>query len=363
MPNLFDPLPLGPITLPNRVLMAPLTRSRSTQPGDIPNELNATYYAQRASAGLIIAEATQVSPQGKGYAFTPGIHNDAQVEGWKLVTDAVHREGGRIFLQLWHVGRISHTDLQPDGAQPVAPSAIRAESQTYTSADSGMVPVSEPRALGTDEIPGIVQQFRDGAQRALDANFDGVEIHGANGYLLDQFTRSGTNHRTDDYGGSLHNRLRFPLEVAEAVTDVWGADRVGYRIAPTGEFNSMSDDDPRTTFTELAAGLGRLGLVYLHVAESFAGSERNDAILEPIREAFPNAYIGNGAYNEDLANRRIGTGHADAIAFGESFIANPDLPERFRQGAPLNEPDRDTYYGGNEIGYTDYPTLEEIASR
>jgi len=362
MPDLFTPLTLGPMTLPNRVLMAPLTRARSTQPGDVPNEMNARYYAQRAGAGLIIAEATQVSPQGKGYAFTPGIHTDKQVEGWRLVTDAVHDAGGRIFLQLWHVGRISHVDLQPGGASPVAPSAIRADKQTFTSADSGKVPVSEPRALKTDEIPGVIEQFRAGAQRAKDAGFDGVEIHGANGYLLDQFTRTGVNKRSDEYGGSLDNRLRFPLEVARAVAAVWGADRVGYRISPTGEFNDMQDENPAQTFATLASGLGEIGLVYLHIAEAFAGSERDATILGPIREAFPGVYIGNGAYTRELADERISAGKADAVAFGELFIANPDLPERFRRNAGLNEPDRETYYGGTEAGYTDYSTLEETGA-
>ncbi|MEM1423068.1 MAG: alkene reductase, partial [Planctomycetota bacterium] len=236
---LFASLQMGALELPHRVLMAPLTRSRSTQPGDVPNALNAEYYGQRAGAGLIVSEATQVSPQGKGYAFTPGIHSDAQVEGWRLVTDAVHARGGRIFLQLWHVGRISHVDLQPGGAQPVGPSAVRAESQTYVSAESGMVDLSEPRALEAGEVDGVVEQFRDGAQRAKDAGFDGVEVHGANGYLLDQFTRSGSNLRTDGFGGSVENRLRFPLMVTDAVVSVWGADRVGYRVSPLGTFNDM----------------------------------------------------------------------------------------------------------------------------
>lgn len=359
MDPLFRPLTAGELLLPNRVLMAPLTRSRSTQPGDVPNALNAEYYAQRAGAGLIISEATQVSPQGKGYAMTPGIHTDEQVAGWRLVTDAIHRAGGRIVLQLWHVGRISHTDLQPDGATPVAPSAIRAESQTYTSADSGMVPVSEPRALETDEIPGIVTQFRRGAQRAKDAGFDGVEIHGANGYLLDQFTRSGTNLRTDAYGGSLEKRLRFPIEVAEAVAGVWGSGRVGYRIAPSGAFNSMSDDDPIETFGTLAEKLGAMKLAYLHNAEAFAGSPRQDDVIDAVRTAFRGVYIANGSYTGESARERLSAGKADAIAFGELYIANPDLAQRFRANAPLNEPNRATYYGGGPEGYTDYPTLAE----
>jgi N-ethylmaleimide reductase len=359
MTTLQSPLTLGPLTLPNRVLMAPLTRSRSGQPGDIPRSLNATYYAQRASAGLIISEATQISQQGKGYASTPGIHSAEQIAGWRRVTDAVHDAGGRIFNQLWHVGRISHTDLQPGGGAPVAPSAIRATSQTYTSAGSGFVRVSMPRALETDEIGGIVGQYRDAARNALEAGFDGVEIHGANGYLIDQFTRSGTNRRSDRYGGSLENRLRFPLEVAEAVAGVWGGERVGYRISPTGAFNDMSDDNPGGTFTALATGLGQLGLVYLHVAEAFAGSPRDEAVMGAIRGAFPGVYIANGGYTGESGEARLAQGKADAIAFGSLFIANPDLPERLRAGAPLNEPDQSTFYGGDARGYTDYPFVDE----
>jgi N-ethylmaleimide reductase len=359
MDPLFQPLTVGDLELPHRVLMAPLTRSRASQPGDAPNAMMAEYYAQRAGAGLIISEATQISPQGKGYAFTPGIHTDEQVAGWRLVTDAVHHAGGRIFLQLWHVGRISHTALQPGGAQPVAPSAIRADSKTYIDRDSGMVPVSEPRALETHEIPGVVKQYRDAAERAKDAGFDGVEIHGANGYILDQFLRSGTNKRDDDYGGTLARRLRFPREVAQAVVDVWGPARVGYRISPTGDFNSMHDDDPAETFTALAEILSDLDLAYLHAAEAFAGAPRDQSILGPIREAFKNVYIANGSYTAELAREFIRDDKADAVAWGELFIANPDLPERFRIDAPLNEPDKSTYYGGGAKGYTDYPTLAE----
>jgi len=362
MKPLQEPLTLGAITLPNRILMAPLTRARSKQPGDIPQALNATHYAQRASAGLIISEASQISSQGKGYAFTPGIHSDEQVEGWRLVTDAVHEAGGRIFIQLWHVGRISHVDLQLGGAAPVAPSAIRSKSQTIISADSGRVDVSMPRALETDEIPGIIEDYRVAAQNAKDAGFDGVEIHGANGYLLDQFTRTGSNQRTDQYGGSLENRLRLPIEVTNAVVDVWGADRVGYRIAPTGEMNDMSDVNPAETFSMLATMLGDIGLAFLHVVEVFRGSKRDDAILDPIRKAFPNVYIANGDYSAETANERIVRGKADAVSFGELFIANPDLPARLETGATLNEPDQSTYYGGDEKGYNDYPTLAESAS-
>jgi N-ethylmaleimide reductase len=355
---LFSALPLGPLTLPNRILMAPLTRSRTRQPGDVPTELNATYYAQRATAGLIIAEATQVSAQGKGYAFTPGIYTDEQVAGWKLVTDAVHAAGGRIYLQLWHVGRISHVDLQPDGASPVAPSAIPAKSQTYISATSGMVDVSPPRALALEEMSGIVDEYRKGAENAKAAGFDGVEIHGANGYLLDQFTRSGTNHRTDAYGGSLEGRLRLPLEVVDAVVEVWGADRVGYRVSPTGTFNDISDDDPVTTFATLAGELAKRGLVYIHVAESFAGGPRDDESTKAIREAFGSVYIANGAYTPETGRARIEEDRADAITWGELFIANPDLPARIRQDGPYNDPDPSTFYGGDANGYIDYPSLD-----
>ena len=362
MDPLFEPIRVGELTLPHRVLMAPLTRSRAKQPGDVPWSLNVTYYRQRASASLIISEATQISPMGKGYAFTPGIYSDEQVAGWRGVTDAVHEQGGMIFLQLWHVGRISHTALLPEGEVPVAPSAIQAETKTYISADSGMVPVSEPRALAMEELPRVVEEYRYAAERALEAGFDGVEIHGANGYLLDQFTRSATNHRADAYGGSLEARLRFPLEVADAVCAVWGSGRVGYRVSPTGSFNAMSDDDPAETFAALARGLSDRDLAYLHVVEAFRGSERDDGVLGPIREAFDGIYVANGGYTAEAARARIEAGAADAVTFGELFIANPDLPERFRRNADLNEPDRSTYYGGDEHGYTDYPSLEESAA-
>jgi N-ethylmaleimide reductase len=361
---LFRPCRLGALTLPNRILMAPLTRARSSQPGDVPTAMNARYYAQRAGTGLIFSEATQVSPQGKGYAFTPGIHTDDQVEGWRRVTEAVHNAGGRIHLQLWHVGRISHPALQPDGARPVAPSAIRAEgAQTFISADSGMVDVGEPRALATDEIPGVVEQFRHGAANAKRAGFDGVEIHGANGYLIDQFLRTGTNRRTDAYGGSLENRLRFPLAIVEAVADVWGPDRTGIRVSPTGTFNDMHDDDPVETYGALAEGLAGIGLAYIEVVEdSFQGNHaqgRPESVIDAIRTGFGGTYIANGAYGADEARERIGAGRCDLVSFGRLMIANPDLPERFRRGAPLNDWDEATFYGGGEKGYTDYPSLEE----
>ncbi len=359
---LFQPCTLGDLELPNRVIMAPLTRCRSKQPGDAPWELNATYYAQRAGAGLIIAEATQISPQGKGYAFTPGIHSDEQVEGWRKVTSAVHREGGRIVLQLWHVGRISHPELQPDGRKPVAPSAITPEgAQTFIDENSGMVDVLEPRALTPEEIPEIVDQFRRGAENARRAGFDGVEIHGANGYLIDQFIRSGANRRSDSYGGSIENRIRFPLMVVDAVVDVWGGGRTGIRLSPTGTFNDMHDEDPVATFGTLAGCLDDRAIAYIEVVEdSFQGNEvegRPESVIDAIRSSFKGLYIGNGNYTADEARRRLQAGLCDLVSFGRPFISNPDLPARLRQGAPLNEYDPNTFYGGDEHGYTDYPAL------
>ncbi|WP_024328788.1 alkene reductase [Thioalkalivibrio sp. ALR17-21] len=361
---LFRPYVLGPLELPNRVLMSPLTRSRAGQPGDVPTDLNAEYYAQRADAGLIISEATQVSPQGKGYAFTPGIHSPEQVDGWRKVTEAVHGGGGRIQAQLWHVGRISRPELQPDGQKPVAPSAIQPEgAYTFISAESGMVEVLEPRALELDELPGIVEQYRQGAQNAKAAGFDGVQIHAANGYLLDQFIRSGSNHRTDAYGGSVENRIRLPLEVVRAVIEIWGAERVGIRVSPTGSFNGMHDDDPLATYSAFAEALDATGIAYIEVVEdSFQGnheSGRPESIIDAIRARFSHTYIGNGAYTAEEARQRIDAGRCDLVTFGRPFIANPDLPERFRQGAPLNEWDEATFYGGDEHGYTDYPALSD----
>lgn len=361
---LFETFKLGNLNLPNRVLMSPLTRSRASQPGDVPNDMNAEYYQQRASAGLIISEATQVSPQGKGYAFTPGIHSEEQIAGWKKVTDAVHEAGGRIHLQLWHVGRISHPDLQPDGRKPVAPSAIAPEgAKTFVSADSGMVDIPEPRALETDEIPGIVEQFRLGAQNAKAAGFDGVEIHAANGYLLDQFLKSGSNQRTDEYGGSAENRAKLTLMVTQAAVDVWGKENVGIRVSPTGSFNAMYDEDPLETFGVLARHLNDMGIAYIEVVEdSFQGNHANgrpESIIDAIQANFKGSYIANGSYTAEEARRRISAGRCDLVAFGRPFIANPDLPERFRQDAPLNEWDDSTFYGGDAKGYIDYPSLAE----
>lgn len=359
---LYNSFTLGDLQLPNRVLMAPLTRSRSKQPGDIPWELNAVYYAQRAGAGLIFSEATQVSPQGKGYAFTPGIYSEDQIGGWRTVTTAVHEAGGRIYLQLWHVGRISRPELQPDGQQPVAPSAIKPEgAQTYIDEQSSLVEVLEPRALSTEEIPGIVDQFRQGAMNAKRAGFDGVEIHGANGYLLDQFIRSKSNQRTDEFGGSIDNRLRFPLMVVDAVVDVWGVNRTGIRITPTGTFNDMYDDDPVATFGKFAKELNDRGIAFIEVVEdSFQGNAVNgrpEAVIKAIRKNFKGAYIGNGNYSAEEARQRIKAGLCELVSFGRLFISNPDLPNRFRQGALLNDFDESTFYGGDEHGYTDYPAI------
>ena len=360
---LFQPYTLGDLELPNRVLMAPLTRARAGQPGDVPMALNAQYYRQRAGAGLIFSEATQVSPQGKGYAFTPGIHSRDQIEGWRQVTDAVHEAGGRIYLQLWHVGRVSRPELQPNGEQPVAPSAIKPETMVFISADSGMVEVGEPRALETDEIPGVVEQFRAGAENAKEAGFDGVEIHAANGYLLDQFLRSGSNRRTDAYGGSVANRLRFPLEVVDAVVGVWGTERTGIRVSPTGTFNDMHDDDPVATYGAFAEELQARGIAFMEVVEdSFQGNAvegRLEPVIDAIRNGFRRSYIGNGAYTAGEARERIREGRCDLVTFGRPFIANPDLPERLRRDAPLNDWDEATFYGGDERGYTDYPTLAD----
>lgn len=359
--NLFSAYKLGDLELPNRLVMAPLTRNRAGV-GNVPVEINATYYTQRASAGLIITEASQVCPEGLGYPATPGIHSPEQVAGWKLVTDAVHQHGGRIFLQLWHVGRISHPDLQPNGGLPVAPSAItpKGEAATY----EGMKPFVKPRALETAEMPGIVEQYRQGAENALKAGFDGVEIHGANGYLLDQFLRDGTNQRTDQYGGSIENRARLLLEVTEAVTGVWGAKRVGVRLSPSGTFNDMHDSNPIATFGYAAEALNRFGLAYLHIIEVMEADLRHGGTEVPtsfLRDRFTGTLMVNGGYDLERSNAVLSSHQADLISFGTLFIANPDLPQRFALNAPLNPADASTFYGGGEKGYIDYPSLTEAA--
>jgi N-ethylmaleimide reductase len=362
MSTLFSPTNVGPYQLSHRVVMAPLTRMRS-DPGDVPSDLMVEYYSQRASkGGLIISEATPVSIRGYGYAGAPGIYSDRQIEGWRRVTNAVHAEGSRIFLQLWHVGRQSHTDLQPNGEAPVAPSAIAAEGHAYTR--HGEVPFSMPRALERDEIPKIIEEFRAGAERALRAGFDGVEIHGANGYLPDQFLQDGTNKRTDDYGGSIKNRARFLLEITQAAISVWGADRVGVRISPNSTYGSMSDSDPAATFAYVVTELDRLGIAYLHVIEPrIRGIEDVTAgqasiAARDLRPNFSRTLIAAGGFNRDSAEAIVAAGDADLVAFGRYFISNPDLPERLRRGLPLNRYDRRTFYGGDAHGYTDYPAAD-----
>ena len=355
--RLFSPVRVGPYELHNRLVMAPMTRNRAGH-GNTPQPMNALYYAQRASAGLIITEATQVSPQGVGYPNTPGIHAAEQVQGWRLVTDAVHRNGGRIFLQLWHVGRISHPSLQPSEALPVAPSAIRPEGDAHTY--EGRRPFVTPRALEASEIPGVISQFRDGARNALTAGFDGVEIHAANGYLIDQFLRDGTNRRVDVYGGSVANRARFLLEVVDEVAQVWGANRVGVRLSPINPFNSIYDSDPQITFEHVADHLGRRGLAYLHMVEVDESEETTGQVVSfrRFREVFGGTYIANGGFSFERASAYLAQGDADLISFGRLFLANPDLPKRFAKRAPLNVPDHATFYGGGEKGYIDYPALE-----
>ncbi|HVI90737.1 MAG TPA: alkene reductase [Dongiaceae bacterium] len=354
--TLFEPFSLGSLKLSNRIVLAPLTRNRAGA-GFVPGEFAATYYSQRASAGLLITEATQISQQGQGYQDTPGIYTQAQIDGWRKVADAVHAKGSKIFLQLWHVGRISHVSLQKDGAAPVAPSAIRAETKTFVN--NGFADVSEPRALELNELPGIVNDFRQGAANAIAAGFDGVEIHGANGYLLDQFLKDGANVRTDAYGGSVENRARLVLEVAAAVVKEVGADRTGIRISPVGPVNGISGSNPQPQFDYLVDKLDALGLVYLHVVEGAPGGPRDFAPFDydSLRRRFKRTYIANNGYNLELATSRLNEGKADLFAFGHTFIANPDLVERLKAGAPLAELNPATLYGGGAAGYIDYPTL------
>ncbi|HEY3901028.1 MAG TPA: alkene reductase [Chthoniobacter sp.] len=355
MSPLFTPLQAGAITLPNRVVMAPLTRRRAGATRT-PNALMAEYYRQRASAGLIISEATSVEPMGVGYADTPGIWSDDQVRGWSLVTDAVHSAGGRIFLQLWHVGRISDP-MFLDGRQPVAPSAIAAKGNiSLVRPEKAFV---TPRALELHELPGIVDAYRRGAENALRAGFDGVEMHGANGYLLDQFLQDSTNHRTDEYGGPVENRARLLLEATDAAISVWGADRVGVHLAPRGEAHDMGDSNPAQTFGYVARELRRRRIAFLCARESLGAGR-----LGPeLKRAFGGVYIANEQFTRESAEQTVSAGEADAVAFGKLFIANPDLPERFAIDAPLNAPDPPTFYAGDSRGYTDYPALETAVAR
>ncbi len=358
MPDLFTQLSLGPITLANRVLMAPLTRCRAL-PDGTPGELAALYYAQRASAGLIISEATCIEPRAHGYPTVPGVYTPAHVEGWKRVTRAVHDAGGRIFCQLWHVGRYSHPDFQPRGEPPVAPSAVNPGGTCRTP--SGPKPRVTPRALETHEIGAIIEHYRHAAVCAKDAGFDGVELHGANGYLPEQFLRDGTNLRGDRYGGSLVNRTRFLIEACEAVISVWGAERVGVRLSPAGHHGSAGDSDPRATYTHAVKELSRLGVVYQHIMNPWGPGDEQGPTCDLFRPLVKSVLITNAGFTFDTATRVIRDGCADAVAFGKLFISNPDLPERFRRGgaaADLNPTDESTYYTQGAKGYTDYPLME-----
>lgn len=351
--DLFSPFELGGLTLANRIVMAPLTRNRAGA-GLVPGDLAAEYYAQRAGAGLIITEATQVSKQAQGYQDTPSLYTPEQIAGWRKVTDAVHAKGGRIFVQLWHVGRVSHVDLH-DGDVPVAPSAIRAQTKTFVN--GGFADVSEPRALALDEIPGIIESFRSAAANALQAGFDGVEVHGANGYLLDQFAKDGANQRTDAYGGSVENRARLLLEVTAAVAGEIGAHRTGVRLSPISPANGAVSSDPQAQFDHIVEKLDMLGIAYIHVVEGATGGPRDIAPFDfdALRKKFRNTYIANNGYDRDLATSHLAAGKADLFAFGRPFVANPDLVARLRSGTPLAMLNPATLYGGGSEGYVDYP--------
>lgn len=357
-PDLFTPLQLGPYRLKNRAVMPPMTRSRS--PGAVPNAMNVEYYVQRASAGLIIAESTAISPQGLGWINSPGIFTPEQVKGWRTVTDAVHARGGTIFMQLWHAGRNSHVSVQPNNEPPVAPSPIQSEARSATP--HGREQHSPPRAFRTDEMPGLVAQYRTAAQNALAAGFDGVEVHAANGYLLDQFLRANTNQRTDAYGGSPENRVRIVLEVLTAVTGVFGRERVGIRISPTNPYNGMGDPDPALLYATLIAGLNDIGIVYLHTVE---GATNPDLKAEPfdyraLRKSFRGLSIANNGYTLARANAAIAEGHADLVSFGKLFVANPDLVQRLKAGGPFNPLNTEHLYAGGAEGYVDYPALAAV---
>jgi N-ethylmaleimide reductase len=357
-PQLFQPTRIGDIEVANRIVMAPLTRCRADEAnGDIPgSEMNVAYYRQRSGAGLIISEGTQVSPVGKGYMATPGIYSEAQVEGWKHITQAVHAAGSKIIAQIWHVGRITHPDLT-GGAHPVAPSAIQPNVVAYTH--NGKVEIPVPHALSTTEVKEVVQQFRQAAANALRAGFDGVEIHGANGYLVDQFIRDGSNHRTDVYGGSIENRCRFALEVVDACVAEIGAGRVGIRLSPLTPFNDVTDSNPQAVFGYLVNELQKRGIAFIHFIEGATGGPRDLPGFDyaAARQAFKGTYIGNNGYTRDMAIDAVESGKVDAVAFGRWFISNPDLVERLKQNAPLSEANPSTFYAPGPVGYTDYPTL------
>ena len=362
---LFSTIKLGSLTLPNRVVMAPMTRSRTTQPGNLPSLMMAKYYAQRASAALIISEATQISPQGQGYSFTPGIHTQGQIDGWKIITEAVHKADGRIFLQLWHVGRMSHESFHYD-RKPVAPSALSPDAQVWVADPEtklgAMVDCPIPRALDIDEIEDIIDDYRQAAANAINAGFDGVEIHGANGYLIDQFLRRSSNHRTDAYGGSKENRIRFLVEVAEAVADEIGAHKTGIRLSPYITQRNMADDEIIDTILLAAHEINRMGLVYIHLSEA----DWDDApqIPEQFRHDLRATYSGKiivaGKYTQDRAETILNAGLVDMVAFGRPFIANPDLPIRFTKNIPLSDFDSSKLFGGSEEGYSNYPKWEQI---
>lgn len=358
--TLFDPLMVGAISLANRIVMAPLTRNRAAS-GLVPGPFAAEYYAQRATAGLIIAEATQVSAQAQGYADTPGCYTDDQVAGWRKVTDAVHAKGGKMVVQLWHTGRVSHTSFQKDGGVPVGPSAIRAKTKTFV-ADQGFVDVSMPRALDLAEIPGIIADFRNAANRAIEAGFDGVEVHGANGYLLDAFLRDGSNHRTDRYGGSVENRARLLIEVTQACAEAIGADRLGVRIAPVTTAGDSRDSHPQALFNHVVEALNRIGPAYIHVIEGDTGGARDNIPFDfdALHDRFDGVWMVNNGYDRTMAMDAVADGRADLVSFGRLFMANPDLVRRLVENAPLNAlMGPETFYGGGAHGYTDYPFLDQ----
>lgn len=359
---LFEPFQLGDISLRNRVVMAPLTRNRATRGSDAPNALNVEYYRQRAGAGLIITEGTQISQQGQGYVWTPGIYSPEQIAGWKAVTDAVHAEGGKIIAQIWHVGRVSHVSLQPGNQAPIAPSAIPANTKTYI--ENGFTEVSQPRELKLEEIPGIIGDYVKAAENAKAAGFDGIELHGAHGYLLDQFLRDGSNTRNDIYGGPIENRVRLTLEVVDAVSKVFGKGRVGIRISPVSPANDARDSNPQALFLHLVEKLSEAGIAFIHVVEGATRDARDYLEFDytPLRKVFKGAYIANNSLTRELAIEALAEKRADLVAFGRLFIANPDLVERLRLDAPLNTPDVATFYGGDARGYTDYPFLTEKAA-
>ncbi|WP_119257042.1 alkene reductase [Shinella zoogloeoides] len=373
MTSLFDPIRIGDIQLANRIVMAPLTRNRS--PGAVPNTLNATYYEQRASAGLIITEGTPITQQGQGYADVPGLYTPEALAGWRQVTDAVHKAGGKIVVQMWHVGRVSHESLQPNGGKPVAPSAVIARSKTYlinADGSGAFAETSEPRALDRTELAGIVEDYRHAARAAIDAGFDGIEIHAANGYLIDQFLRSGSNKRTDDYGGSIENRARFLFEVVDAIVAEIGAGCTAIRISPVTPANDAFDPEPQPLFTHVVEGLAKHDLAYIHIIEGATGGPRDHQQgdrpfdYEALHTAYKAAggkaaWMANNGYNRELAIDAVEEGRADLVAFGKLFIANPDLVERLKNDTVLNPPDKDTFYGGGARGYTDYPALENVA--